>query len=371
MLMHADLLYQIALTLIPNIGLIQAKNLAIHLGSARAVFTCPVDVLKKIEGIGEFRAAAIKSFKDFSIAEQEIRFIEQYAISPLFINDPAYPKRLLHCYDCPTLLYYKGSADLNNPKTVAVIGTRTNTEYGRIVTDQLIEGLSTLGILVISGLAHGIDAIAHRAALRNGLPTVGVLAHGLSKVYPVQHTSLAREIIKEGGGLLTEFRSPSIPDRHQFPARNRIVAGMADATIVVETGVKGGSIITAELANGYNRDVFAVPGKITDPRSEGCNHLICQNKAGLITDAASLLEIMNWGEDTGTTLRRPRQKEIFIELTNEEQTVLNLLRGRNAVHIDEINLRSGLPNSIVAAAILNMELQNVLLALPGKRYALC
>ncbi|MCG2617124.1 DNA-processing protein DprA [Terrimonas sp. NA20] len=368
--MHAELLYQIALTLIPNVGPVQAKNLMAQLGSARAIFTCPIDTLKKIEGIGELRAAAIRKFNDFNLAEQEMKFIQQYQISPLFINDPAYPKRLLHCYDCPTLLYYKGSADLNNPKTIAVIGTRTNTEYGRIVTDQLIEGLSSLGILVVSGLAHGIDAIAHRAALKNGLPTVGVLAHGLSQVYPAGHTSLAREIVKEGGGLLTEFRSPAIPDRHQFPARNRIVAGMTDATVVVETGVKGGSIITAELANGYNRDVFAFPGKISDPRSAGCNHLIRCNKAGLISDAASLLETMNWGTETKMTGRRSGQKAIFIELTKEEQVLADLLRGRDAVHIDEINLRSGLPNSVVAAAILNMELQNLVLTHPGKRYSL-
>ncbi|MET0463323.1 MAG: DNA-processing protein DprA [Chitinophagaceae bacterium] len=238
--MHAELLYQIALTLVPNIGLIHAKNLVAQLGSARAIFTCPLDTLKKIEGIGELRAAAIKKFRDFDMAEQELKFIHQHQVTPLFLNDPAYPKRLLHCYDCPTLLYYKGSADLNTAKTIAIIGTRTNTEYGRIATNQLIEGLSTLGILVVSGLAHGIDAIAHRAALQNGLPTVGVLAHGLSQVYPAQHAGMAREIVKEGGGLLTEFRSPSIPDRHQFPARNRIVAGMTDATVVVETTISKG-----------------------------------------------------------------------------------------------------------------------------------
>jgi DNA processing protein len=368
--MHAELLYQISLTLIPNVGPVQAKNLLAQLGSARAVFTCPSDTLKKIEGIGDLRATAIKKFNDFRIAEQELRFIEEHQITPLFINEPDYPKRLLHCYDCPTLLYYKGAADLNNPKTVAVVGTRTNTEYGRITTDQLIEGLSSLGILVVSGLAHGIDAIAHRAALKNGLPTVGVLAHGLSQVYPAQHTSLAREIVKEGGGLLTEFRSPSIPDRHQFPARNRIVAGMTDATIVVETGVKGGSMITAELANGYNRDVFAFPGKISDPKSAGCNHLIRHNKAALISDTASLLEVMNWGTEIKTAIGRSRQREIFVELTKEEQVLVNLLRGRDAVHIDEINLRSGLPNSTVAAAILNMELQNVVMTHPGKRYSL-
>jgi len=368
--MHPDLLYQIALTLVPNIGLIQAKNLVSQLGSARTIFTSPIHTLKKIEGIGDLRASAIKQFRDFDIAEQEIKFIQQNSIKPLFIDDPAYPKRLLHCFDCPTLLYYKGSADLNNPKTVAVIGTRTNTEYGRIITGQLIESLSSLGLLVISGLAHGIDAIAHRAALKNHLPTVGVLAHGLNQVYPIQHTSLAREIVKEGGGLLTEFRSLSTPDRHQFPARNRVVAGMADATIVVETGVKGGSMITAELANGYNRDVFAIPGKVTDPKSAGCNYLIRNHKASLLTDAAGLKESMNWDDALAPAGKSNKQKQLFIELSREERLLVDLLQEKESMHIDEINQRSGLSNSTVAAAILNMELQNIIFAHPGKTYSL-
>lgn len=368
--MNADLLYQIALTLVPQIGPVQARNLVTQFGTARAIFQCPAHSLKRIEGIGESRAAAIKSFRDFAVAEKEIAFIEQFRITPLFITDPAYPKRLLNCHDAPILLYYKGSADLNASKVIAVIGTRTHTEYGRMATEKLIADLAGLGILVISGLAHGIDAIAHKAALQNGLPTVGVLAHGLSQVYPSRHTGLAREIVKEGGGLLTEFMSPAIPDKHQFPARNRIVAGMSDATIVVESGVKGGSMITAELANGYNRDVFAFPGKTTDPKSAGCNHLIRNHKAFLLTDAAALKESMNWENGAHPTGKNNRQKAIFIELSSEERLLMDLLNETGSMHIDEINLRSGLSNSTVAAAILNMELQNIIFARPGKRYSL-
>ena len=369
--MDADLLYQIALTLVPQIGPVQAKNLLTHFDTARAIFQAPGQLLKKIEGIGDSRASAIKSFRDFTIAEKEMAFIEQFNIRPLFITHPDYPQRLLHCYDSPILLYFKGKADLNAAKVIAVIGTRTHTEYGRQITEKLIAELTDLKVLVISGLAHGIDAIAHRAALQNGLPTVGVLAHGLSQVYPSQHTGLAREIVKEGGGLLTEFMSPAIPDRHQFPARNRIVAGMSDATIVVETGVKGGSMITAELANGYNRDVFAFPGKTTDPKSSGCNYLILNHKASLLTDAAVLRERMNWEDQTARSGRREaRQKQIFVELSKEERLLVDLLREKESMHIDEINLKSGLSNSTVAAAILNMELQNIIFARPGKVYSL-
>ncbi|HEX2845928.1 MAG TPA: DNA-processing protein DprA [Chitinophagaceae bacterium] len=368
--MSSDLLYQIALTLVPQIGPIQARQLLLQFPVARDIFQAPRHILKRINGIGEARAAAIKSFKDFSAAEKELRFIEQHHIRPLIINDKDYPKRLLHCHDAPPLLYYKGKADLNASRIISVIGTRSHSEYGRLVTEKLIADLAHPGLLVISGLAHGIDAIAHKAALKNRLPTVGVLAHGLSQVYPSQHTSLAREIVKEGGGLLTEFMSPAMPDRHQFPARNRIVAGLSDATIVVETGVKGGSMITAELANGYNRDVFAVPGKVTDPKSAGCNYLIRNHKAFLLTDAAELKESMNWDNALCPPGKSNKQKQLFIELSREERLLVDLLQGKESMHIDEINQRSGLSSSTVAAAILNMELQNIIFAHPGKVYSL-
>jgi DNA processing protein len=371
--MSGDILYQIALTLIPNIGPIQAKLLLQHYDAAE-IFKARRHDLERLEGIGGFKANSIKSFTDFKAAEEEIAFIEKYNIQPLFITDPAYPKRLLNCYDSPTLLYYKGSADLNASKTIAVIGTRTHTEYGRQLTEQLIEELSALPITIISGLAYGIDAIAHKSALNNNLPTVGVLAHGLDQVYPPMHGALAKDMIKQNGGLLTEFRSYTIPDKHNFPTRNRIVAGMSDATIVVETSIKGGSMITAELANGYNKDVFAFPGKVTDSKSAGCNYLIKNNKAVLLTDARELLEIMGWDTlrcaqgDNKQNVKK--QKELFIELTPEEKMIINILKEKESAHIDEINLQSGLSSSGVAAAILSLELQNVVVSLPGKLYRL-
>ena len=222
--------------------------------------------------------------------------------------------------------------------------------------------------MIVSGLAYGIDAIAHKAALKNNLRTIGVLAHGLDQVYPSQHTGLAKDMIKAGGGLLTEFRSKTKPDKHNFPIRNRIVAGLGDATIVIETGAKGGSMITAELANNYNKDVFAFPGKVTDAKSAGCNYLIKNNKAVLLTDAQELIELMGWDEVSFRLSKPKKQKELFIELNDDEKVIIGILREKEQVHIDEINLKSGLSSSSVAAAILNLELQNVVLSLPGKVY---
>lgn len=363
--MHSELLYQLSLTLIPNIGPVQAKIL-LQQYNVKDIFKAKRTELEKLEGIGTIRAESIKSFSDFSKAEGEIVFIEKYKLRPVFISDKDYPKRLLNCYDSPTLLYYKGEADLNSNKIIAIIGTRSHTEYGKQIAETLIEELREQNILVISGLAHGIDAIAHKAAIKNNLLTVGILAHGLDQVYPAQHTGLAKEMLKSGGGLLTEFRSKTKPDKHNFPSRNRIVAGMSDCTIVVETGVKGGSMITAELANNYNKDVFAFPGKVTDTKSAGCNYLIKNNKAVLLTDAQELIELMGWEENKKPLLKK--QKELFIELNDDEKKIIAILNEKNAVHIDEINFKSGMSSSSVAAAILNLELQNVVLSLPGKLY---
>ena len=363
--MHSEIVCQLALTLIPNIGPVQARIL-LQYYDVTDIFNAKKRELEKIEGIGAIRAEAIKSFMDFAKAEQEIAFIEKYKIKPLFITDSNYPKRLLNCYDPPTLLYYKGESDLIHDKIVAIIGSRNHTEYGKQLTEELVRQLADQHAMVVSGLAFGIDALAHKAAVKNNLKTIGVLAHGLDQVYPSQHTSLAKDMLRAGGGLLTEFRSRTKPDKHNFPTRNRVVAGMCDATIIIETGIKGGSMITAELANSYNKDVFAYPGRVNDGKSAGCNYLIKNNKAVLLTDAQELIEIMNWEERKKPLIKK--QKELFIELSPEEKLILEILKQKNSVHIDEINLKSGLSSSSVAAAILNLELQNVVLSLPGKLY---
>lgn len=365
--MKPDLLYQLALTLVPNIGPVQAKLLLQHC-EAEEIFHAKKSFLEKIEGIGPVRAESIKNFNGFERAEEEIKFIEKYKITPLFLTNKNYPQRLLNCYDSPTLLFYKGEADLNTPKIISIIGTRSHTDYAKQVTEKLIKELSAQNILVISGLAFGVDAIAHKASLKNNLPTVGVLAHGLDKMYPAEHTNLAKDMIKNQGGLLTEFSSKTKPDKHNFPSRNRIVAGMSDAVIVIETDLKGGSMITAELANGYNKDVFAIPGKLTDVKSAGCNYLIKNNKAMLLSGASELIETMGWQETKKAKTKK--QKELFIELTENEKIIVSILKEKDSVHIDELNSKSGLNSSAVAAGILNLELQNVIVSLPGKLYQL-
>ena len=364
--MPDDLLYEIGLTLIPSIGAVHAKALVEHFGDAKKVFAAKRKEFTQVEGITELKVNAIKEFEDFSEAEHEIAFIEKYKIQPLFITDKNYPQRLLHCYDAPSMLYFRGNANLNASKVISIIGTRDNTDYGKHVTEKLLEDLKEQNVLVISGLAYGVDGVAHKAALKNELPTVGVLAHGLDRIYPPHHANMAKEMI-QNGGILTEFRKGMKADRHNFPKRNRIVAGMADATIVIETAIKGGSMITASLANGYNRDVFAIPGRVNDEKSEGCNYLIKNNRAILLTDAQQLIETLGWEK---RKVKRKIQAALFIDFTPEEQAIVDILKDKDLVHIDELYLKSGLTSSTVAAAVLNLELQNVIASLPGKMYKL-
>ena len=365
--MSNDLLYRIALTLVPNIGHIHAKTLINIYGNAQSIFNAKKKELEHIEGIGTVRAKSIKAFTAFLTAEAEIGFIEKYKITPLFITDIDYPKRLLNCYDSPALLYYRGNADLNTQKIIAVVGTRNHSDYGKTVCEKLIQELSAEAILVISGLAFGIDTIAHKAALKNNLQTIGVLAHGLDRIYPTQNNNLAKNMTAQGG-LLTEFISNTNPDKQNFPKRNRIVAGICDAVIVIETGKKGGSLITADLANGYNKDVFAIPGRTTDAKSEGCNYLVKSNKAALITGADDLLEIMNWKAVNKPTPKK--QRELFIEFTPDEKLIVQLLHEQESIQIDELYLKSGLSSSAVANALLMLEMQSIVQSLPGKLYKL-
>jgi DNA processing protein len=363
--MSPDLLYQLALTLVPHVGDVHARTLVQTYGSARAIFDAKKRELEKVSGVGSIRAQSIKDFNAFDVAEAEIVFLQKYKVAPLFITDPAYPRRLLHCYDAPPLLFYKGTADLNTSKIVGIVGTRSNTEYGKSFTEKLVHDLAHLPLLIASGLAYGIDAYAHKAALKTGLPTVGVVGHGLNTIYPSEHRGMAKQMVAEGGGLLTEFFSKTKPDKHHFPLRNRLVAGLCDAVILVETALQGGSMITAKLADAYNRDVFAVPGRTIDKASAGCNFLIRHNKAHLLTGAADFLEVMGWNEREVTP---KKQRALFLELLPDEEKILQLLQEGDGMHIDEINTRSGLSSSAVAAAILGLELQGIAASLPGKLY---
>jgi DNA processing protein len=265
------------------------------------------------------------------------------------------------------MLYYKGTADLNASRVVGVVGTRKATEYGRSVTRELISGLVHQHILVVSGLAYGIDSCAHRCSLDAGLNTIGVLGHGLDTVYPWLHRPLAEQMLTQGG-LLTEFLSMSKPDRSNFPKRNRIIAGLCDAIIVVEAGRKGGALITADIANSYNRDVFAVPGRVTDPFSDGTNYLIRTNRAALIQKADDIEYLMGWKEMS--SLQQPAQRKIFIEMTPEEEKLVTLLQENGQLGIDEICILAEAPMSKVSASLLNLEFEGVVKCLPGKVYAL-
>lgn len=364
--MKEEQIFQIALTMIPEIGAINTRGLLSSFGSASAIFQAKKKELALVDGIGERKAKLIKEFTDFGSAEKELGFLFKNNYQLVFQTDDLFPKRLLNCYDAPILLYFNGNTNFNAAKVISIVGTRNNSDYGRQVTEDFIAILPTENILILSGLAFGIDAIAHRAALKNNIPTIGVLAHGLDRIYPSLHRNLSKEMLVNGG-LLTEFRKGVLPDKHNFPKRNRIVAGMADATIVIETAIKGGSMITADLATNYNRELFAVPGKITDAKSGGCNKLIQDNIANVFTSTSNFLEWMGWQEKT---VAPKKQRILFYEFTKEELIIADLLRSYEAKPIDELYLKSGLSSSAFASAILSLELQGAVQAMPGKMYRL-
>lgn len=365
--MNELLKYKIGITLIPGIGDVLAKNLISYCGSIEGVFKEKKAKLQKIPGIGLVLADAIRNHNVLERAEQEIKFIEKYKIAPLFYLDDDYPQRLKHCHDSPVMLYYKGKADLNSKRIVSVVGTRNATLYGKKICQDLINGLADHDVLIASGLAYGVDICAHKAALTNDLPTIGVLAHGLDKIYPAAHRSTAEKMLVKGG-LLTEFLSQTQPDRENFPKRNRIVAGMADATIVIESKDEGGSLITADIANSYNRDVFAFPGKVDDEYSVGCNRLIKNNKAALIESATDVLRLMGW-EKQKQKKKTVQQKSLFLNLSPEEEMVVGILREK-PVGIDELCYAAKLNMSKVSMLLLNLELTGVVRSLPGKVYSL-
>jgi DNA processing protein len=360
-----DLFYQISLTLVPGVGNVLAKKLLSHCGSAEAVFSFFYKLLLKIPGIGQTVTDAIANHEVRERVEEEIAFIERYNIRPLFYSDADYPQRLKECHDAPVILYYMGNIDLNATKILAIVGTRTPTDYGRNVCEKIIAELDN--VVIISGLAYGIDSCAHRAALRHDLNTVGVLAHGLDRMYPPQNDHLAKEMLTHGG-LVTEFMSKTNPDRENFPQRNRIVAGMADAVLVVETAKKGGSLITATLANSYNRDVFCLPGKVTDPKSAGCNWLIRSNRAALVESGEQIKEMMGWDENS--TKVGVIQKSLFPTLSPDEEVIYKILEDNKECSIDFIVHHADMSSSKVSAALLNMEFESVVKALPGRMYKL-
>jgi DNA processing protein len=362
-----ELLYQIGLTLIDGIGDVNAKALLAYCGSASEVFKQKRSKLRKIPGIGESLSGSVTEAKTvLKRAEQEIKFLEKYKITPLFFTDSNYPSRLKFCSDSPVLLYYKGSADLNAEKIVAVVGTRKPSQYGKEKTTELVKDLSDNNVLIVSGLAYGIDVWAHKTAIDNGLETVGVLGHGLDRIYPQAHDKIAKQMIKQGG-LLTDFMSETNPDAVNFPKRNRIVAGLCDALVVVESKRTGGSLITATIANSYNKDVFAFPGQAGESLSEGCNGLIKRNRAALIENAEDLLEAMQWQEKEKSK-NTSRQIPLSVNLTDEEKIIMNLFVEKKQNHIEEICRATQLPVSKISALLFQLEFSNLIKSKPGKMY---
>ena len=357
-------LYEIALTLVPGIGVVNGKKLVAYCGGAEAVFCEKKDALTHVSGITDAIVQNIGSKQVMLRAEQELKFIEQNGIKPLFYLDKEYPKRLQHCHDSPMMLYYKGNADLNADKVVGVVGTRNITDYGRYVAEKIIEDLSSDNILIISGLAYGVDATAHKSALKYDLATVGVLGHGMQTIYPAENRKLSLKML-EKGGVLTEFISGTKPDKENFPKRNRIVSGMVDCLLVVESALKGGAMITAEIANSYDREVFAVPGRVGDIYSEGCNQLIKTNKANLVTNATDIRYVMRWDVDTKIVAKQMR---LFRDFSDEEKIVMGVFENNNVVHLDDIIVGTDLSPSKIASVLLSLEFDGVLTALPGKRY---
>jgi len=359
--------YQVALTKVPHIGHVHAKTLAAHFGSATAIFNAGVTALAALDGIGLARAKSITGFNAFDDCKRICEASDRMQAKLLFITDEQYPQQLLNCYDPPTLLYVKGTIDLNQPKMLSVVGTRHHTEYGRQQTESIIGDLRHSSVVIVSGMAYGIDGQAHRAALKFGLPTIGVLAHGLHTIYPPEHRSLAQEILAQGGGFITEFPPGAKPDRFNFPIRNRIVAGIAPALLVIETGKKGGSMITAALAGGYNSQVYALPGRRTDIRSEGCNFLLHNRTASPFYSADAFLADMNWHERKKTT----EQITMPFVLDEAESAITNLLGHHGILSIDDLYVLSGLSSGAAAGAILSLEMRKIIRGLPGKRYQRC
>jgi len=363
-LQDQEIIYRMALQQIKGIGVSRAKKLISTFGSATEVFAHAAKPSKEIESIGTFHWNALKNFKQFNRAEAELKFMKDNNIQFLTFDDNNYPSKLKRAADAPAYLFYKGDNSIHNTRVISIIGTRACSEYGKQMCEKIIEGLAPYSPLIISGLAYGIDSTVHREAMKNGLHTIGVMATGLDTIYPAQNKKIANQMLEQGG-LLSEYPKGTNPDRENFPSRNRIVAGMCDAVIVIETPKKGGSMITADLAFSYNRDVFCVPGKVGDKRSEGCNFLIKSLRANLITNAEDVLYNLNWNAEL--QLGTP-QRKLFVELTDNEKIVYDCLQNESTMHIDALFLQTELPMSILSTLLLQLEMHGMVRSLPGKQY---
>ncbi|WP_324720248.1 DNA-processing protein DprA [Salinimicrobium sp. HB62] len=361
---ESELQYVLALQHVPNLGDASAKKLIRKTGSAEAVFKEKRSTLLKVDGIGNTKLVDLFSPKNLEAAERELEYIFQNNIETLYYQDSNYPEKLKHCLDGPILLFKRGNMDLNNKKILSIVGTRRATTHGLSFCEKLIEELAPLDPVIVSGFAYGIDICAQKAAVKHKLQTIGCLAHGLNQIYPAVHQKYMAGV-EENGGFLTDFWSTDIFDRNNFLKRNRIIAGLSEATVVIESAEKGGSLVSADIANSYNREVFAVPGRPTDLQSKGCNMLLKSQQAHVLSSAADIAYILNWHPKNDL---KPVQKQLFVELEEEEEVLYSYLKDKGKEQLDLIALNLNIPTFKAATLLLNMELKGVVRPLPGKLF---
>jgi len=363
--------YQIALTKLKGIGPILAKNLFTYFGDVVPIFEENSRVLSSVQGIGMVLAKEIVEQRENALmcAEREIEFLRKKNIKPHFLTDKTYPYRLKECLDAPLMLYSRGNCDFNNGKFLAIVGTRKITTYGKDLCQQLVQNLSQRhsDLIIVSGLAYGVDICAHKSALNAQIPTIGVVAHGLDKIYPSAHYAIADKMLQQGA-VVSEYTSGTLPDAPNFVQRNRIIAGLCDAVVIVESAQKGGALITAEFANSYNRDVFTFPGRVDDINSQGCNNLIMCNKAALIQSAEDLERMMGW--NIVKTKNEKQQTFRFEELSEDEQKIIAFLTKEREAHINIISNETGISISVIASLLIELEFKDIIKCLPGSNYRL-
>ena len=365
-----QLIYQVALGMIPGVGSITEKKLIDHTGSLHGIFSEKQSALQKIPGIGVLLSKRILDKELLIAAEKEVNYIVKNNIRPLFYRDPDYPERLNQCHDAPLIMYMKGTLDMNPARIISVVGTRSPTDYGIHHCRSMIRDLASghRDIVVVSGLAYGIDICAHKAALENQIATIAVLGNGFRHMYPAVHAKIAARIEKEGA-LLTEFNSNTKPERNNFIRRNRIIAGLSDATVIVQSGIKGGALVTAEMANSYSRDVFTIPGRTDDKCSAGCNKLIKSNRASLIENSTDLEYMLGWTkrdiQDMGV------QPSLFNDLAEEERVIINLMSNNQLHSVDSLCVNSDMHVGKVSSILLKLEFSGMVYCLPGNLYRLC
>lgn len=368
--MKNELYYALALTKVSGIGPVNGRNLIAYCGSAEKAFKMPISKLIKIPGIGEQVAQNIKGFNQFSNVEAELIFIEKNQIRAIAFYDKEYPIRLKQLLDGPLILFAKGAtADFNHPRILGIVGTRMPSQYGLQITEKIIETLAEFNVAIMSGLAFGIDIAAHKASLKYNIPTFAAVAHGLDKVYPHVHKSTAENMIKSNGAIISEHFSNTELHPDLFPRRNRIVAGMSDAVLVIESKINGGSMITADIAHSYNKEVFAIPGRSIDNMSAGCNLLIKSLKASLVENAADIAKSMNWDLNENEVKRTKKQLNLFDRLDEIEQQIVSSME-HQPVSIDQITFSTNIPISKLSLLLLDLEMRGFIRQFPGKLYGI-